>query len=251
MSEPLDSEAEDKAATKTEAKPEEDRWGKESEDTKDQQLIEGPGRRMEDIRMLTSISLEFVKGFKAFSHVGPCATFFGSARFHDDHKYYDLARKTARLMSKAGFTIMTGGGPGIMEAANRGAKDVKGSSLGCNITLAHEQQPNKYLDIFVQFDHFFVRKVMLLRYSYAFIVLPGGFGTLDEVFETITLIQNKKISNFPIVMMGMDFWGPMKDFIFETLLKNKTISEEDLRLLYFTDNPQDALSCVLSCAARP
>lgn len=245
MSDPLHPESEEQ----NKAQP--DRWGKESEDNKDQKLIEGPGRRMEDIRMLTSISLEFVKGFKAFYEVGPCATFFGSARFHNDHKYYDMARKTARLMSKAGFTIMTGGGPGIMEAANRGAKDVSGPSLGCNITLPHEQHPNKYLDIFVQFDHFFVRKVMLLRYSYAFIVLPGGFGTLDEVFETITLVQNKKISNFPIVMMGMDFWGPMKDFIFQTLLKNKTVSEEDLRLLYFTDDPQDALACVLSCAAKP
>lgn len=226
-----------------------DRWGKYCVETgsKDQKLIEGPGRRMEDIRILSSISLEFIKGFRAFYKIGPCVTFFGSARFRDDHKYYAMARDTAKLVANAGLTVMTGGGPGIMEAANRGAQEVGGRSVGCNITLPMEQGANPYLDTFVEFDHFFVRKVMLLRYSYAFVALPGGFGTLDEVFETITLIQNKKIKNFPIVMMGTDFWAPMKDFIFDTLLKNETISPEDLRLLYFTDDPADALSCILSC----
>ncbi|HXW60724.1 MAG TPA: TIGR00730 family Rossman fold protein, partial [Myxococcota bacterium] len=163
-----------------------DRWGKYWVKTseKDQKLIEGPGRRTEDIRMLSSITMEFIKGFRTFYKVGPCVTFFGSARFREDHKYYHMARQTARLVARSGLTVMTGGGPGLMEACNRGAKDVGGRSVGCNITLPSEQKPNKYLDKFVEFDHFFVRKVMLLRYSYAFVALPGGFGTLDEVFET-------------------------------------------------------------------
>lgn len=222
-------------------------WGKTSKDVKDKHLLEGPKRKMSDLKMLSSIAYEFVKGFRAFYKVGHCTTFFGSARFNSDHKYYQLARETARLVSQAGFTIMTGGGPGIMEAANRGAKDIGGRSVACNISLPHEQQPNPYLDTFVELDHFFIRKVMLLRYSTAFVVLPGGFGTLDEVFETITLVQTKKISDFPIILMGNGFWQPMKDFIFETLLKNRTISEEDLNMLHFTDEPEEALSCILSC----
>lgn len=226
-----------------------DRWGKYSvqNDDKDKKLIEGPGRRLEDLRLLTSISLEFVKGFRAFFKVGPCVTFFGSARFKEDSKYYAMARHTAQLVARAGLTTMTGGGPGLMEACNRGAQEAGGASVGCNIALPLEQAPNAYLDSYVEFDHFFVRKVMLLRYSYAFVVMPGGFGTLDEVFETITLIQTKKIKNFPIVIMGTDYWGPMKDFIYGTLLKYRTISPEDLRLLYFTDDPEDALACILSC----
>lgn len=223
-----------------------DPWGKGPSDAKDQKLIEGPKRRLEDLRMLSSISLEFVKGFRAFYRVGPCATFFGSARFHEDHQYYKLARETARKIAQAGFSIMTGGGPGIMEAANRGAREVGARSIACNISLPHEQEPNQYLDFFVEFNHFFVRKVMLLRYSFAFIVFPGGFGTLDEVFETVTLIQTKKINNFPIVIMGTDFWQPMKNFIFDTLLANKTISNEDLDLIYFTDDPEDALAFISS-----
>ncbi len=239
-----------KEKTKVQKKPRADRWGKTSSDSSDRTLIEGPNRRVEDIRMLSSIVLEFVKGFRALYNVGPCATFFGSARFKNDHRYYELARETARLVSLSGLTIMTGGGPGIMEAANRGAKEVRGRSVACNITLPHEQHPNPYLDSFVEFNHFFVRKVMLLRYSYAFVIFPGGFGTLDEVFETITLVQTKKIHDFPIILMGTDFWAPMKDFIFNTLLKNRTISEEDLKMLYFTDDPKDALECILSCTEK-
>lgn len=221
-----------------------DQWGKNSIDTSDKRLIEGPKRRFNDLRMLSSISYEFVKGFRAFYKVGPCATFFGSARFHSNHYYYALARETARLVAQSGLTIMTGGGPGIMEAANRGAKDAHGRSVGCNITLPYEQAPNRYLDIFVEFNHFFIRKVMLLRYSNSFIVFPGGFGTLDEVFETITLVQTKKISYFPVVLMGTDFWAPMKNFLLDTLLKNKTISEEDLKMLYFSDDPEDVLEII-------
>lgn len=131
-----------------------------------------------------------------------------------------------------------------MEASNRGAKEAGGPSVGCNITLPIEQAPNRYLDSFVEFNHFYVRKVMLLRYSYAFVVLPGGFGTLDEVFETITLIQTKKISNFPIVVMGNSFWPSMKSFIYDTMLKNSTISENDLKLVHFTDDSAEAISCI-------
>lgn len=227
-----------------------DPWGKYSVDTKDRSLLSGPKRRLQDVRMLFSIAFEFVKGFRSLYKVGPCTTFFGSARFHSDHRYYELARETARLVAQSGFTIMTGGGPGIMEASNRGARDVKGRSIACNVTLPHEQKPNPYLDFSVEFSHFFIRKVMLLRYSYAFVVFPGGFGTLDEVFETITLVQTKKIDSFPIVLMGTEFWDPMKDFINHTLLKNRTISEEDLKLIYFTDDPEEALSCILSCTER-
>jgi uncharacterized protein (TIGR00730 family) len=218
-----------------------DSWGKACVDFNEKLLLQGPRRRLDDFYRLLHIFRDFMKGFHAFRLLGPCVTFFGSARFHENHMYYSLARKTAGLMVRSGFSVMTGGGPGIMEAANRGAKDMGGNSIGCNITLPFEQKPNDYLDLFVEFDHFYVRKVMLLRYSYAFIVLPGGFGTLDEVFETITLIQTQKISNFPVIMMGVDFWRPLKFFIYERLLKNYTIGEKDCELLYFTDTSEDAL----------
>jgi uncharacterized protein (TIGR00730 family) len=226
------------------------RWGKGRTQTDDKSVVKGPQRRLEDIRLVSQISYEFIRGFRAFHEVGPCTTFFGSARFGETHEYYQLARFTARLIAKHGYTVMTGGGPGIMEAANRGAKDVNGKSVGCNISLPHEQTHNRYLDMFVELNYFFVRKVMLLRYSLAFVVLPGGFGTLDEVFETITLIQTKKIDNFPIVMMGKKFWAPMKAFIYENLLAHKTISENDLKLLYFTDSPEEALEIVKACVEK-
>lgn len=226
-----------------------DSWGKASGDSSDKTLIEGARSPVNDFHRVSKIFWEFMRGFHAFRGLGPCITFFGSARFHNDHRYYALAQKTAQVLSRGGYAIMTGGGPGIMEAANRGATEEKGVSVGCNITLPTEQKPNQYLDFFVEFDHFYVRKVMLLRYSSAFVVMPGGFGTLDEVFETITLIQTKKISNFPIVVMGVDFWEPMKNFIFDTLLKHSTISETDLRLLHFTDDPEEAFTYIAQYAA--
>lgn len=219
-------------------------WGKCRNPMHDEKLIEGPQRKLSDIRMVSQLSIEFMKGFRVFEKIGPCTTFFGSARFRENHEFYDLARKTAQLIAQYGYTVMTGGGPGIMEAANRGAKEVGGKSVGCNITLPHEQSPNRYLDHFVELNYFFVRKVILLRYSIAFIVLPGGFGTLDEVFETITLIQTNKIHDFPIIMMGKKFWSPMKSFIYETLLEYKTISAKDLDLLYFTDSPKEAMDII-------
>jgi len=156
---------------------------------------------------------EFIRGFRALHFVGPCVTVFGSARFKDDHPYYILARDVGSGLSRLGFTVMTGGGPGIMEAANRGAKESGGISIGCNIRLPKEQLPNPYLDRFVVFRYFFVRKVMLIKYSYAFVVLPGGFGTMDELFEAMTLIQTGKIRNFPVVLMGRNFYVQLLEFL--------------------------------------
>ena len=156
---------------------------------------------------------EFIRGFRALHFLPPCVTVFGSARFQEDHPHYLLAREMGHALSRMGFTVMTGGGPGIMEAANRGAKDAGGFSVGCNIHLPKEQKPNAYLDRTVTLHHFFVRKVLLLKYSYAFVVMPGGFGTMDEFFETLTLIQTGKISDFPVVLMGKDYWKPLLDLL--------------------------------------
>lgn len=174
--------------------------------------------------------------------VGPCISVFGSARFPEGHRYYEMARIMGqRIARDLGMTTLTGGGPGIMEAANRGAREVGGPSVGCNIVLPHEQKENPYLDKFVLFRYFFVRKVLLVKYSYAFIILPGGFGTMDEFFETLTLIQTKKIANFPIVIMGMDYYQPMRDYM-EFMAKEGTISPGDLDLLRFTDDPDEAIA---------
>lgn len=223
-------------------------WGKASVNKHEQILLEGPRKRISDLRTLFHIIIEFIKGFHTFRNLRSCVTVFGSARFLEYHPYYQLAHQTASLLARSGFSIMTGGGPGIMEAANKGAREVGGLSLGCNITLPIEQKPNNYLDKFVEFDHFYIRKVMLLRYSCAFVVFPGGFGTLDEFFETLTLIQTKKISNFPIIMMGMDFWHPLKDFIFDTLLENHTINAHDIELISFTDDIDYTLERIITYA---
>jgi uncharacterized protein (TIGR00730 family) len=189
-----------------------------------------------------------MRGFRALHFVGPCVTVFGSARFKEDHRYYGLAREVGRELARAGFTVMTGGGPGIMEAANRGAQEIGGYSVGCNIELPAEQRPNQYLDRWVTFRHFFVRKVMLVKYSYAFIALPGGFGTLDEIFETVTLVQTDKIKEFPIVLVVRDFWQPLVEFLRTRLLAEKTIAPEDLERLTITDSPADAVRTVTEIA---
>jgi uncharacterized protein (TIGR00730 family) len=186
---------------------------------------------------------EFIRGFRALHFVGPCVTVFGSARFKEDHPYYDLARKVGARLSHIGFTVMTGGGPGIMEAANRGAKEAGGTSIGCNIILPHEQEANPYLDRVVTFRYFFVRKVMLIKYSYAFVVLPGGVGTMDELFEAFTLIQTKKILDFPVVLMGKDYYQPLIDYL-KRMVEAGTISPEDLDLLRVTDSVEEAMSHV-------
>ena len=208
----------------------------------DQLLLEGPRSRRAEFFRLLRVGREFISGFRALHFVGPCATVFGSARFPEEHPYYQLGREVGAALSRAGFTVMTGGGPGIMEAANRGARDEGGASVGCNIELPHEQEPNPYLDRFVEFRYFFVRKVMLVKYSYGFIALPGGFGTLDEIYETATLIQTGKIWSFPIVLMGEEFWEPLLEFMRERLVARGTIDAEDLEALYVTDSPEDAVA---------
>ncbi len=187
---------------------------------------------------------EFRKGFNALRRVNNCVTVFGSARFDEDNSYYQMARETAFELGNDGFSIMTGGGGGIMEAANRGAKDAGALSVGCNIKLPHEQKPNAYTDINIQFNYFFIRKVMLLKYSTAFILLPGGFGTMDEMFETATLIQTGKICDFPVIAMGSDYWKPLGPFLRQTMIENGTIDEKDLDFVRITDNPKEVLDMI-------
>ena len=216
-------------------------WGKAST-REERRFLEGPGWRIEELRRIGRIALEFFKGFRKLHFVGPCVTVFGSARFVDGHRWYELGQEMGRRLASAGFTVMTGGGPGIMEAANRGAREVGGRSVGCNIQLPHEQQPNEFLDLFVEFRYFFVRKVMLVKYSYGFVVLPGGFGTLDEVFETATLVQTGKIPEFPLILMGREYWQPLFDLLRDVMVKEKTIAEADLDRLTLTDSPDEALA---------
>jgi len=212
------------------------------------QFLAGPQSRTFELRRALRIFFELLRGFRALHFVGPCVTVFGSARFSEDHHYYRLARDVGARLAEAGFTVMTGGGPGIMEAANRGAKDVGGRSVGCNIELPREQKPNPYLDVVVTFQHFYVRKVMLVKYSYAFIAMPGGFGTFDEVFEAATLIQTAKIQHFPIVLLGSEYWTPLLDVLRETLLINGTIDEGDIGIFRVTDSPEDAAAYVREVA---
>lgn len=207
-------------------------------------FLEGPQSRGFEFRLLLHIAWEFFTGFRKLHFVGPCVTVFGSARFGETHRYYRLTQRVGALLAKAGFTVMTGGGPGIMEAANRGAKDAGGRSIGCNIVLPMEQYANPYLDKMIEFDHFFVRKTMLIKYSYAFIVMPGGFGTLDELFEAATLIQTGKIRDFPIVLMGRDYWRPLLEQFHGPFLAERTISPEDLNMFTVTDSPEEAVDTV-------
>ena len=208
----------------------------------EQQFLSGERDRDADLESAVRIFLEFLQGFEFFSTIDrPCVTVFGSARFVPGHRYYELARQLGSRLADFGYAVMTGGGPGIMEAANRGAKEAGGLSLGCNIILPREQHANPYLDRFIEMDHFFVRKVMLVKYSRAFVVMPGGFGTLDEAFETLTLIQCHKLERFPIVAMGADFWEEMRNFGRGALLREGTIGPEDLDLLRVTDSPDEAV----------
>ncbi len=206
-------------------------------------FLEGPRSRGSEFFSVWKIAREFVRGFRILHFVGPCVTVFGSARFSPDHPYYSLAREMGGRLARLGFTVMTGGGPGIMEAANRGAKEAGGRSVGCNIVLPKEQKLNPYLDVCVTFEHFFVRKVMLVKYSYAFVVMPGGLGTLDELFEAVTLVQTGKIADFPVVVFGKDYWRPLMRELDE-MVGAGTIAAEDLRLLLFTDSLDDAMDHV-------
>ena len=203
-------------------------------------FLGGPHRRKGEFMFALRVLAEFIKGFRALHFVGPCVTVFGSSRFREGHEYYELARQIGRGISRMGFTVMTGGGPGIMEAANRGAMEAGGQSVGCNIVLPEEQKGNPYMHRWVTFRYFFVRKVLLLKYSFAFVILPGGFGTLDECFETLTLIQTGKIQDFPVVMMGTAYWRPLREMMDE-MVRASTINEKDLELFCFTDSVDAAL----------
>jgi hypothetical protein len=225
-------------------------WGRHSPIRDDLRLLAGPARFSVDLLRVFRIAAEFIRGFVVLGRIGPCVTVFGSARFAEGHPYYEMARRTGQCLARAGFTVMTGGGPGIMEAANRGAKEAGGRSIGCNIILPQEQKPNAYLDRWLTFRHFFVRKVMLVKYSLAFVVLPGGFGTLDEVFETATLIQTGKIQNYPLIVMGSDYWGYLRRFLRETSVQQNTISAEDLDLVFATDSPEEATARIRDFTAR-
>jgi hypothetical protein len=233
----------------TDLPPSQDPWGKLSRDQAEQQFLAGPRSRFGELVRVVRIAGEFIKGFRALHFLPPCVTVFGSARFPESNPWYQLARDVSAGIAKAGFTVMTGGGPGIMEAANRGAREAGGLSVGCNITLPHEQHPNPYVDRFVEFRYFFVRKVMLVKYSHAFVVLPGGFGTLDELFEAATLIQTKKIEQFPLVLMGCDYWRPMLDFVRNTMVRAGTIDAADIDRILVTDDVAIAVAHIVKGAS--
>jgi len=205
------------------------------------------GRRSsaDELESAVRVFLEMLRGFEELDFEGPCVTVFGSARFTEDHPYYAMGREVGRRLAEAGFNVMTGGGPGIMEAANRGAREAGGLSIGCNIQLPREQKPNPYLDRFVEFEHFFVRKVMLVKYSSALVVLPGGFGTLDEAFEVVTLIQTHKLESFPVVALGGAYWEQLTEFLTNTLVSEGTISVADLELIQLAKSPAAAVEFIV------
>lgn len=205
----------------------------------DTEFLSGPNSRGKEFLFLLRVFYEFLNGFRKLHFVGPCITIFGSARFTEENEYYQKARMLGQKLSEMGFAIMTGGGPGIMEAANRGAYEVGGKSIGCSIKLPKEQLSNPYITREVKFKYFFIRKVLLVKYSYAFVVMPGGFGTLDELFETITLIQTGILNNFPIVLIGKEFYSDVNEMVNKMILEG-TISPEDRELLFFTDDIQEA-----------
>jgi uncharacterized protein (TIGR00730 family) len=216
----------------------------------DQIFLEGPRSRFDEFVTLLRVVRDFLRGFRVLHFVGPCVTVFGSARVLPSSPHYELARQMGAAIARLGFTVMTGGGPGIMEAANRGAKEIGGRSVGCSIELPNEQKPNGYLDRCVTMHYFFVRKALLVKYSYAFVVMPGGAGTLDELFESLTLIQTKKIRNFPIVIMGKDYWKELIDFIGK-MAEFGMISASDVSLVYATDSVEEAIAHIRSKAIEP
>jgi uncharacterized protein (TIGR00730 family) len=209
-------------------------------DISERLFLDGPRSRWKEFIFSIKVLFQFIKGFRNFHFLGPCATVFGSARFKEAHPYYVLTQNMGYELVKIGFTVMTGGGPGLMEAANRGAKEANGRSVGCNIVLKTEQKPNKYLDKWVEIHFFFVRKILLFKYSFVFVVMPGGFGTLDEFFEALTLIQTQKSKKFPIVVMGKQYHRQLINHI-NYMEKIKTISQEDKELFLFTDDVEEAI----------
>jgi uncharacterized protein (TIGR00730 family) len=222
------------------------RWGKVSSDPDDRRFLAGPRPRLQELWWTVRILCEFIRGFRALHFVGPCVTVFGSARFREEHRFYDMARRLGALLARDGFTVMTGGGPGVMEAANRGAREAGGRSIGCNIELPFEQGANPYVDTLVNFRYFFVRKTMFIKYSVAFIIFPGGFGTLDELFEALTLIQTGKIYRFPVILFGRYYWAGLLRWLQARVLSEGKISEGDLDLMLVTDDPMEAAQAVIS-----
>ena len=206
-------------------------------------LKEGPLKRLDEFLRAIRIFLECIKGFRKLHFVGPCVTIFGSARFKEDHPHYQLTRQMGAEIANLGFTVMTGGGPGLMEAANRGAKDVGGKSVGCNIILPFEQSENPYLDCSIEFRYFFVRKLMLAKYSYAFIAMPGGFGTFDELFEILTLIQTNKMKDFTVALVGVDYWTPVVEMM-KKMIEVGTIDQEDLDRIIISDDVKSVASAI-------
>ncbi|MGB8507904.1 MAG: TIGR00730 family Rossman fold protein [Pyrinomonadaceae bacterium] len=215
--------------------------------TQDEQLLESPTAHdftQTDTWRVFRIMGEFVEGFDDLAHITRGVAIFGSARTPPGDPSYVAAQETAALLAHAGFSVITGGGPGIMEAANRGAFEAGGVSIGCNIELPFEQKPNPYQTRSMTFKYFFVRKTMFVKYSNAFVIFPGGYGTLDELFEALTLIQTKKIRDFPVVLFGTDYWAGLVKWAQEILVAKKNINDADLRLLYMTDSPQEVVEII-------
>ena len=208
------------------------------------QYLEGPKQRHRELGFAIKVFFQFIKGFRTLHFVGPCITVFGSARFKEGHEHYEKAREVGKAIAEMGFTTLTGGGPGIMEAANRGAFEAGGKSVGCNIVLPFEQHPNPYVQTTVNIRYFFVRKMLLEKYSYAFVAMPGGIGTLDEIFETAVLIQTGKLREFPFVLMGKSFWTPLLDYLRDTLLAAGTIDTADVARWLVTDSTEEAVKYI-------
>jgi uncharacterized protein (TIGR00730 family) len=217
----------------------------------DQQYF-STGRTMTDeIRDSHKMLSDLWQGISLFSNFKDCVTVYGSARFKEEHPYYQLARSMGKALAQHGFTVMTGGGPGVMEAANRGAKEGGGTSLGCNIRLPFEQKLNPYVDVKAEFEFFFTRKVILRKNSVAYVLMPGGFGTMDEIFEVFTLLQTGKLPPRPVVCMGRDYWTHMQHFLRDTMLAAGTISPEDLDLAFLTDDPAEGVEYIRKNMSRP
>jgi uncharacterized protein (TIGR00730 family) len=222
--------------------------------TEDERFLQRPKRPefldTDPWRALRILS-EFVDGFDALAAIGPAVTIFGSARTPEGSREYENAREVGRRLAEAGFAVITGGGPGVMEAANRGCREGGGLSVGCNIELPHEQALNPYVDLGVEFRYFFVRKTMFVKYADAFVIMPGGFGTMDELFEALTLIQTGKIRHFPVILVGRDYWGGLLDWIRDVMLPATAITNEDLRLLRLTDSPDEVVAMVQESRRTP
>jgi len=216
---------------------------------KEQVYLEGPKSRSYELGFAVKVFVQFIKAMRTLHFTGPCITVFGSARFKEDNAWYRQAMEFGKRISQLGFTTMTGGGPGIMEAANRGAFENGGQSVGCNIQLPFEQKENPYVQISFTFQHFFVRKTLMIKYSYAFIIMPGGVGTMDEFFETLTLVQTKTITEFPIILFGKEYYKELWDYM-QYMADKGTINKDDLKLVLLTDSIDDAMQHIQTYVTR-